>query len=559
MFVHPHVDNIKVLGPAVPPACVSQSQTQQFTALAFNGGQDITSKVGPFTWSTGNSVVATVDQNGVVTSRQPGATTVVASVTNPTGASTTGTPRRCNRLSAQEHLAACGWRHRHHVQRGFGDVANFGGGCNRCLRTAHHRGQPQLLGSFVPSAASVSSAGAVSTPGAGVTTVVASCSPPTCNPAAGPNINFNGTGAGLAVYSNPVIGTVTGTTATTIYVTGKDNPDGSANKTLIPIDSAANTAGTAITLSGSPNSMVFDRAGVKAYLGSDTGLQIFDPGTNTVTATAGGITGTVLAVSNDGNKVVVSDTAAGKVFVFDSSANSAQEFDLTGVTAADFDSDNTKAYFTSGSAVYEYSPSAGEKQLTFAADGVIFTPQASVAFFGGSSILGVAVCNDSALPGAAGAANILTVTPDGSHMVGAGAAGWLDLTYSVANGNGCPPTATNTVRNASLPAFVGAPTQVVAASDNSNAFLTGYTGGSSATGVPFYHFADASTGAVALAGSGGPLFSGGLTQDAHSLYVGVGGTTPQVHRIDLTASGGPADANQINVTFNPRIVVVRPK
>ncbi|MFL6436869.1 MAG: hypothetical protein ACJ71Q_04765 [Terriglobales bacterium] len=558
VFVHPHVDNIKVLGPAVPPTCVSQNQTEQFTALAFNGVQDITSKVGPFTWSTGNSVVATVDQSGVVTSRQPGATTVVASVTNPTGASTTGTPAvviACPPKSISLHVA------------GSTDTTfSVASGTSQTVAAdvTDVLGQPITgaslnFSSFVPSAASVSSAGAVSTPGAGVTTLVASCSPPTCNPAAGPNINFNGTGAGLAVYSNPVIGTVTGTTATTIYVTGKDNPDGSANKTLIPIDSAANTAGTAIALSGSPNSMVFDRAGARAYLGSDAGLLIFDPGTNTITASAAGITGTVLAVSNNGNKVVVSDTTAGKVFVFDSSANSAQAFDLPGVTAADFDSDNSKAYFTSGSAVYEYSPGAGEKQLSFLADGVIFTPQASVAFFGGNPILGLAICNDSALPGAAGAANVLTVTPDGSHMVGAGAAGWLDLTYSVANGNGCPPTATNTVRNASLPAFVGTPTQVVAASDNSNAFVTGYTGGSSATGVPFYHFADASTGAVALAGSGGPLFSGGITQDAHSLYVGVGGTTAQVHRIDLTASGGPADANQINVTFTPRIVVVRPK
>jgi hypothetical protein len=41
--------------------------------------------------------------------------------------------------------------------------------------------------------------------------------------------------------------------------------------------------------------------------------------------------------------------------------------------------------------------------------------------------------------------------------------------------------------------------------------------------------------------------------------VGVGGASPQVHRVDLTASGGPADANQVNVTFNPKIVVVRPK
>jgi trimeric autotransporter adhesin len=559
VFVHTHVDNVKVLGPAVPPACVSQNQTEQFTAQAFSGNQDITSKVGPFTWSTGNSVVATVDQNGVVTSRQPGATTVVASVTNPTGASTTGTPGiviACPPRSISLHVS------------GAADTTfNVASGTAETLAAdvTDFLNQPIIgatltFSSFAPTVASITSAGAVTTPGAGVTTLVASCSPPTCNPASG---NFNGTGTGLTVYSNPVVGTVTGTTATTIYVTGSDNPDGSANTSLIPIDSAANTAGTAITLSGSPNSMVFNPAGTTAYIGSSAGLLVFDPGTNTVTATASGLTGKVLAVSNDGNKVVISDTSVspgsvGKVFVFDTVSNTSQEFDLAGVTAAAYDSDNSKAYFTSGSAVYEFSPALNERQLSFTADGVVFAPQAAAAFFGGTSISALAVCNDSALPRAAGSANILAVTPDGSHMIGAGAAGWVDLSYSIANTNGCPPNATNTVRNAAF-SFVASPAQVAAASDDSNAFVTGFTGASASTGVPFYHFADGTTGTIALAGSGGPLFSGGLTQDAHSLYVGVGGTTPQVHRIDLTASGGPADANQINVTFNPRLVVVRPK
>ena len=109
---------------------------------------------------------------------------------------------------------------------------------------------------------------------------------------------------------------------------------------------------------------------------------------------------------------------------------------------------------------------------------------------------------------------------------------------------------------------MGTPTSIAVASDNSNAFLTGYSGGNPATGVPFYHFADGSTGTIALVNPGGVLFAGGLTQDAHSLYVGTqanGSTGPAVHRIDLTAAGGPTDANQIAVNFNPRIVVVRPK
>ena len=65
VFVHGHVDAVTVSGPANPPVCVSQNQTEQFTAKAFSNGQDITSKVGPFTWSTGSTIVASVDQKTV--------------------------------------------------------------------------------------------------------------------------------------------------------------------------------------------------------------------------------------------------------------------------------------------------------------------------------------------------------------------------------------------------------------------------------------------------------------------------------------------------------------
>src|SRR6185312_11610367 len=118
------------------------------------------------------------------------------------------------------------------------------------------------------------------------------------------------------------------------------------------------------------------------------------------------------------------------------------------------------------------------------------------------------------------AANVLSVTPDGTHMIAVGASGWADLSYTVTN-SGCPAKATNTLTTAAG-SFVDTPGQIAVASDDSNAFVTGYTGTTIATGVPFYHFADRTTGSIALMGSGGALFSGGITQDAHSLYVGVG-------------------------------------
>ena len=56
VFVHPHVDSVTVTGilldgvPVQEP-CLSQGQSMTLEAHAFSQGTDITSSVGPFTWS----------------------------------------------------------------------------------------------------------------------------------------------------------------------------------------------------------------------------------------------------------------------------------------------------------------------------------------------------------------------------------------------------------------------------------------------------------------------------------------------------------------------------
>jgi hypothetical protein len=65
VFVHPPVDNITVTGvlltgvPVQEP-CLSQSQTMTLQAHAYSQGTDVTSSVGPFTWSANNPAVATL-------------------------------------------------------------------------------------------------------------------------------------------------------------------------------------------------------------------------------------------------------------------------------------------------------------------------------------------------------------------------------------------------------------------------------------------------------------------------------------------------------------------
>ncbi|HKU26610.1 MAG TPA: hypothetical protein VJQ54_14130, partial [Candidatus Sulfotelmatobacter sp.] len=65
VFVHPAVDSVIVTGvlldgvPVQEP-CLSQSQSMTLEAHAFSQGVDVTSSVGPFTWSQSNTSVATL-------------------------------------------------------------------------------------------------------------------------------------------------------------------------------------------------------------------------------------------------------------------------------------------------------------------------------------------------------------------------------------------------------------------------------------------------------------------------------------------------------------------
>lgn len=65
VFVHPPIDSITVTGilldgvPVQEP-CLSQSQSMTLEAHAFSRGVDVTSSVGPFTWSQSNPTVATL-------------------------------------------------------------------------------------------------------------------------------------------------------------------------------------------------------------------------------------------------------------------------------------------------------------------------------------------------------------------------------------------------------------------------------------------------------------------------------------------------------------------
>jgi hypothetical protein len=222
---------------------------------------------------------------------------------------------------------------------------------------------------------------------AGVTSIVASCTPPNCNsvvasatpPQFGP------------VYSNIVTETSSGTTSTTVLVTGTDTTQ------LIPIPTSTNTPGTAITLSNQPNSLLIGPDGARAMLGSAGGLMIVDANALTLSGTFATVTGKVLAIAPDGKNVVVSDTSKNIVFVGDASTGNFQTFSLPGVTAAAFSSDGFRVYLAGSTSVTVISAGSAPRTTTgtaIAATAVTVHPTGSLAYFASAATVPVvASCN----------------------------------------------------------------------------------------------------------------------------------------------------------------------
>src|SRR5260221_6446967 len=143
---------------------------------------------------------------------------------------------------------------------------------------------------------------------------------------------------------------------------------------LVPIDISKSSpvAGAAIPLPGSPNSIVFDSTGARAYIGTAVGLAVLDAIENTVSLAASVAVGKVLAVSPDGNKAIVSNAtdspdnpgnpiepnvANQRVWVFDRAANTITTFVSPGAIAASFDDDGLKAYIVANNGnIYVFSP-----------------------------------------------------------------------------------------------------------------------------------------------------------------------------------------------------------
>ena len=131
----------------------------------------------------------------------------------------------------------------------------------------------------------------------GTAYISATCSYPTCN-------------KGLTAQYGQNVATVSVTpaTETTVYAASSNS------KLLVPISTASNTAGAAITLADYPNSIIADPAGKAVYLGSNSVLMAILAGSTTVTTFS--VSGTILAISPDGQYLLISDDVNNEIQYF---------------------------------------------------------------------------------------------------------------------------------------------------------------------------------------------------------------------------------------------------
>jgi hypothetical protein len=577
--VHPSVTSVSVV-PLSSGACLSTGETHQFTPHAFHNGTDITNLVGSFSWSTSDPTVTTIDTNGLATARIAGIAGIVASIGSATSPATAF--KTCMPVNIVLHIAG-------DPAGNFTTSAAMNAADTKTLQVDvidEHgvvaAAAPIVLASNNALVASVNgNTLTANVPGgAGIQAV---CAPPSC-----------GNGLNTPIYSNLFSVTVNGSSSnsTTVYAassfpvpTGKIMP-------LVPIDISKNppVAGAALPLPGVPNSILFDRTGARAFIGTNVGLASLDASANTISLVAPAALGKVLAISPDGTKVIVSNaaidpttgnpiepnTANQRVFVFDRAPSSPTltTFVASGAVAATYDDDGFRAYIIgSNGNFYVFSPLQTFLNSTLGTPGRDAVTLASGPFVyvaTGSGLKPIATCNNvvqgSSPP--TNSTNIQLVNRvDNTNTIYAADTSGVDV-ISAAITPLTPPvaiTAANCAPNVSynntFVDFGAGPLtarQLLVGTDGVHAALL-----PAGTNKIFTVLNGNSPGVATLhAGATEPL-SGGMTPDGNGIWVGVAGS----NSVDFVNLRNNIDEIQVPMTFvkadgspaPPNLVAIRPK
>jgi hypothetical protein len=496
VYVHQHIDSV-VVAPVPgqtqplpgPGPCFSKGQSFAYQATAFSGGTDITATVGTFQWQAVNTSVVSLATVPVATSASglqpgqtlataniPGTTTIFADVNDVASA-----PFTFNTCAVQSITLAVDGAASNAVTVAPSGTATI---TATVIDTNHN----SITGTFLtwcstnPSSVAVGASNcatgsttnvpATAQTSGGGASITASCIPPTCN------IGFV---PALPIYpsypytpSNPPApvptlqplwvqmtisnnGSTTATsTSTSAWVTSTGC--GTLQGCVSEIAEITSTSGSSSSSTGAgvssttalpatPNSLVFDPKGARAFLGTDRGelgtkgVMVLDPSGGS-TALFPSAVGKVLAVSPNGTVAVLSDTVdtPNQVYIFTCTgagtgtcgSTTSVPLNITGATAAAFSSDGLKAFILANngnaSTLYIYSTLDALETVplssTAPATDVAFQAEGGFAYIAGgaaSAVSTLAVCSDPAAPAVtttatAGTPLLIRALPNGNML-----------------------------------------------------------------------------------------------------------------------------------------------
>jgi trimeric autotransporter adhesin len=578
-----------VAPPYNPLTCLSQSHTGQLVARVYDssvvcpgGGticaaNNITCKVGHVSLAAQSGNIATIDETGVATANQPGSTVITATVSNSSTGTQAGFLSTCP--PANIALSIPGQPGVDSITVGINNaqpliatVTDTNHNPITGIALTYNSTTPQTV---FPGIATVTPL----YPGSADITAV--CLPSTCNPAPFSQIGYLGNGK--PITSNPITVSAVGTSSTVIYM-------GSTQSLYLQEhDFTTNQPGALIKLPYVPNSMVINQLGTNVYLGSSEGLMSFSTANNLLAAVNQGLPGVVLAVSPDGNTLVITDPARQTIALVTGSGGAVAIYGGVG-THAQWSPDSQTVYITTSTGeILTHSSFTDWQSATDAAepytDVAVTVPHLGAYFAGAVSTDGRSYCSQSTIENSGTPPPVsntfipladsspamtdrIAATTDGKHMIGAhlntdGTSTLNDILLDLPTGP-CPipnpqtPGVPSTpVKFSSSRTFypltgvkateidkVSTPAQApmaitgVYTSSNSLAAFASYTGSGGV--LPFYAIPSSGVGKLQMLPlSGGAVapVSGVFSTDNLSFYTGTMGDNA-VHIITLTYPTG---------------------
>jgi len=511
VFVHAPVTAVSlVLEPLGNPTatitgCLSQTQTAQLDAQAFyssNGSQQLlcsptptaanpslpscSQAVGDLSYSSQNTSVATIDQNGVITAVLPGTTYITASLAG--SGSSAGYFSTCPPASINVSLngSTSGTVTQGVSQNLVTTITDTKGNTIQGLTVDYQSTNPADI--------SVGAGGTITANFAGEATIYAVCQPTTCNPAPIDKVGINQTGT--SITSNSVTITTPGVASDYVWygspmspaypagsVEGYSSPSGfslpgytpsAGSQYFTPVQLITGTIGSPVKMPYVPNSMVLDRTGTNLYFGSSHELMIYAATTNSLSKEDGSVPGVVLAAAPDNSKILINDPLRKLFYIYTPTSGASSSYSGVG-TSGKWTPDSKTLYIVgtsyptdaSGAAtptptLFVYNVNTGFTTYTLpdASSSLTVTVPSVGAFLSGDTTLAHGWCPSidpntgyivQAYPQMASVpkeTEILGATIDGAHILGLskGAASPVltDINVSFANSlnNGaCPAVA----------------------------------------------------------------------------------------------------------------------